>query len=339
MEITKNDIVKLAVDTYANRIEGNYSIAEGCSRIQKAIFDIVGITGTEKISPKALRRNDNLNKVFEILETVIPAVAEEGLKGDEFFMNLVEEINIGEGDKNEFVVDEDSYFVVSTIANGIATPRRQRIGKKRTVSVETSTHAIRFYEEMTRLLSGRVDWSDFMTACVKAYTQEKYNLIYSTFSGITSSTAGLNNTYVPVAGTFNEDTLLDIIEHVEAATGKDALIVGTRKALRKVKTAVVSDEAKSDIYNLGYYGKFEGTPMVRIKNRHAQGTDKFIIDDSKLYIIASDDRPIKFVTEGDGFIDEKSFTNNADLTQEYVYLETYGAGLVINGKIGVYELT
>ena len=340
MEVTKNDIIKLAVDTYAGKVEGNYSVAEGASKVQEAIFSIVGITGTDKIDLRALRRNDNLTKVFEILEQVIPQAAEEGLKGDEFFMNLVEQINVGEGDKNEFVIDDDSHFVVAEIANGISTPRRQRIGKKRTVSVPTSTHTVRFYEEMTRLLAKRVDWADFMTACIKAYTQEKYNLIYTTFEGISKSTKGLNETYVPdYAGSFSEDGLIDVIDHVEAATGKNAMIVGTRKALRAVKTAVLSDEAKSDFYNMGFYGKFNGTPMVRVRNRHAIGSDDFILSDNKLYVIASDDRPIKFVTEGDGFIAEKSFTDNADQTQEYVYMETYGAGLVVNGKIGVYTLS
>ena len=339
MEITKRDLVKLAVDTYAGKIEGDYSVAQGAAKIEQAIFDIVGITGTDKIDMKKLRRNECLVKVFEIIEEVIPAVAEEGFKGDEFFMNLVEEANVGEGDKNEFVVDDNSYFVVSEIANGIATPRRQRIGKKRTVQIDTTVHVVRFYEEMKRLLAKRVSWNDFITACVKAYTQEKYNLIYTTFAGITANTEGLNSTYVVTAqGSFSEDALLDIIDHVEAATGKKAVIVGTRKALRAVTTATVADEAKSDVYNLGYYGKFNGTDMVVMKNRHKVGTDTFILSDKRLYIIASDDRPVKFVTEGDGFIDEKSFTDNADMTQEYVYMETYGAGLVINGKLGVYIL-
>ena len=78
--------------------------------------------------------------------------------------------------------------------------------------------------------------------------------------------------------------------------------------------------------------------MVAIRNQHRVGTETFIFPDDKLYIIASDDKPIKVVYEGDGLILEKDPMTNVDLSYEYLYAEKYGVGVIVNGKIGVYTL-
>lgn len=328
------ELVKLAIDAYRGTVT-NYTSEQAGEVIVKAIKDILG---TDKIDVKSLRRNNNKDKVFSLIETLIPKLTEDGFKDDEFFLNLVEYVNIKEGDLNEFVVDKDSTFIIADTAKGIATPRRQRIGEKTTVTVKTTTKMIRFYEELSRLLAGRVTWGDFVDALVRTYTQNAYNDIYTAFAGIDASTEGMNSTYAPTAGTYDEEALLDIVAHVEASTGKRATIIGTTKALRNCTTANPSNQAKDDYYNIGYYGKLAGIPMIGVKNRHQLGTDTFLLDDKKMWVIASDDKPIKYVTEGEGLIEDKPATDNADLTQEYVYMENTGVGVVLNGKIGVYTL-
>lgn len=330
----RNDIIKLAVDATRGRVAGNYSKGETSEVLRQALIEANG--GSTKIDYKAIRRNGAA--IFEIIEEVIPVILQEGLVGDEFYMNLVEERRLAEGDQNEFTVEDNSAFVVSEIANGVFTPRRQRIGEKTAVTVKTTAHAVRVYEEMNRVLSGRIDWNTFVEKVAEAFRQQLFNDIYTTFAGITAETAGLNSTYV-TAGTYSEEELLKLVDHVEAATGKSAMIVGTKPALRKCTTAVVSDSAKDDYYNAGFYGKLAGVPMVAIKNRHAAGTDNFIFPDDKLFVLASDDKPIKVVYEGDGLIIDTDPTSRPDLTQEYFYMEKYGVGLIINGKMGVFTLS
>ena len=90
---------------------------------------------------------------------------------------------------------------------------------------------------------------------------------------------------------------------MEAKTGQTAKIVGTKAALRKVTTAVVSDEAKSDLYNIGYYGKLGRHRHDRCQaGPQGTGTDTFMLDNNKLYIIAGSEKPIKVVNEGEGLI-------------------------------------
>ena len=157
-------------------------------------------------------------------------------------------------------------------------------------------------------------------------------------SGLSSSTKGLDSTYV-ISGSYSEDSLLALVEHVEAATGMTARIYGARKALRKITTGVVADSAKEDMYNLGFYGKFNGTEMYRLKQVHTPGTNTFALADNKIWVIAGNDQFIKLVNEGDGLMIEKDATENNDLTQEYVYAQAIGAAVACAEKIGMYTIT
>ena len=92
------------------------------------------------------------------------------------------------------------------------------------------------------------------------------------------------------------------------------------------------------MYNFGFYGRFNGTNMVEMKQAHKAGTDTFALDDTKLWIVASDEKPVKVVNEGDGILNTKEATENADLTQEYVYIQAYGTGVICGDKLGLYTV-
>lgn len=330
------DIVRLALDVYHGNavVPTEYADKRPVEVLRQALLDLNG--GSPKFDYKTFRRNKL--EIFEIIEQVVPILVNEGLQDDDFFMHLVDERSLAAGDTNEFVAEDRSLFVVAEMADGIAIPRRQRIGEKTSITVRTALHGVRIYDELSRFLAGRIDWNAAIDKIAQSYKAEKLNTIYGAFTGITDQTPGLNNTYVS-GGTYSEESVLKLVEHVEAATGKEARIMGTKSALRKCTTAVLSDSAKDDYYQMGYFGKLAGVPMVSIKNRHAVGTDDFIFPDNKLYVFASDDKPIKMVTEGEAYVLEKDGSTNSDLTMEYLYTEKYGVGLLVADKLGIYTLS
>ena len=199
---------------------------------------------------------------------------------------------------------------------------------------------VRIYEELNRVLAGRVDFNHFINVVAESFRQKMLNDIYTLWSGATADDLG-GVAYFPAAGSYNEDELLELISHVEAAAGgKTATIVGTKKALRPLKGAIDGNDAKSDLYNLGYVGKFYGTPVVATPQRHKVGSTDFVFSDDVLTIIAGDDKPIKFVYEGDPIVLMGDPMQNADFTQEYLYGEKYGLGIVLaggNAGIGRYQ--
>jgi hypothetical protein len=330
------DIVKLAVDSYNGRVE-KYTVGQSQDALHQALVEANG--GSTTLNYKAIR-DGKCNGLFTLLEEILSKTVIEGVQENDFFNAFVDYKNVAIGDKNVFVVEDSTLFVVDDVAEGNQGIRRQRLGGKSEVSIPTSMHAIRIYEELNRVLSGRVDFNVFIDKVSKSFSQKILNDIYTLWAGATAADLG-GAAYYPTAGTYSEDDLLDVISHVEAAAGgQTATIVGTKKALRNLKESIMSDGAKDEFHNMGYAGTFFGTPVVAIPQRHQVGNTNFVFQDDVLTIVAGSDRPIKFIYEGDPLVIMGDPKTNADLTQEYFYAERYGLGLVLaggNAGIGRYE--
>jgi len=333
-----NDIVKIAVDAYHGNVE-KYSVGQSQELLRKALIEANG--GSDKLNYKAIR-DGKCTGLFALIETILDRTVIEGLQGDEMFNALVDFRNVAEGDQNLFVVKDSNLFVVADAADGTQGIRRQRLGGESEVAIPTSMKYVRIYEELNRVLAGRVDFNYFINKVAESFRQKTLNDIYTLWSSATAEQLG-GVEYFPVAGVYNEDTLLDLIAHVEAAAGgKTATIVGTKKAVRKLAPSIQGTDSRSDIYNMGYYGKFYGTPVVVTPQRHKWGTKDFVMNDKSLTIIAGDDKPLKFVYEGDPLVIMGNPVDNADLTQEYLYGCKYGTGIVLaggNSGIGRYDTT
>ena len=284
------NIVKLAVDAYQGHIE-QYSYAESQETIRQAL--IAANNGSEKIDYKAIRDGKCAN-LFALVEEILANVVVGGLTGNEFFNALVDYRNLALGDENVFIVEDSTLFVVDDTAEGNQGTRRQRIGGSTEVTIPTNLKTIRIYEELNRVLAGRVDFNKLIQKVAESMRQKILEDVYKVWSNATAAQMG-GVTYFPAAGAYNAETLQTLIAHVEAAAGgKPATIVGTKKACQKLVETVQSDGAKEELHNLGYYGRYYGTPVVAMPQRHKIGTSDFLYDDDVLTIIAGDDKPIKF---------------------------------------------
>lgn len=331
------DIIKVAIDAYHGNVE-QYSVGQSMELLQKALVEANG--GSTVLNYKNIR-DGKCNGLFTLIEEVLSRTVVEGLQGDEVFNALVDFRNVAEGDKNIFSVEDSNLFIVSEAADGTQGIRRQRLGGTQEVSIPTSLKVVKIYEELNRVLSGRVDFNYFINKVAESFRQKLLNDIYSLWSNATATDFG-GVTYFPTAGAYDEDELLELIAHVEAAAGgKTATIIGTKKAVRNLDITPFGDKAKEDLYNLGYAGKFYGTPVVVTPQRHKVGSTEFTMDDGMLTIIAGDDKPIKCVYEGNPIVLMGNPMDNGDLTQEYLYGEKYGMGIVLaggNAGIGRYEI-
>lgn len=284
------DIVKLAVDSYKGRVE-KYTVGQSQEALRQALIEANG--GSTKLNYKAIR-DGKCNGLFTLIEEILSRTVIEGVQSDDFFNAFVDYRNVAEGDKNLFIVEDSTLFVVDDVADGNQGIRRQRLGGSTETSIPTSMKMVRIYEELNRVLSGRVDFNTFIDKVAKSFSQKILNDIYTLWAGATAADLG-GVSYFPTAGIYNEDDLLDVISHVEAAAGgKTATIVGTKKALRNLKESIMSDGAKDEFHNMGYAGTFFGTPVVAIPQRHQVGSTNFVFQDDVLTIVAGDDKPIKF---------------------------------------------
>ena len=189
---------------------------------------------------------------------------------------------------------------------------------------------VRIYEELNRVLSGRVDFNTMISKVADSFDRQLLNDIYALWTNATAAQMG-GATYFPTAGDYDEDALLELIEHVEAAAGKQATIIGTKAATRYLKESILSEGAKEEWHSMGYVGKFFGTPVVAVPQRHKINSTEFVLSDNMLTIVAGDDRPLKVTYEGDPIMIMGDPMLNADLTHEYLFGLKYGTGILLAG--------
>ena len=332
----KNRIIGLATEMIKSKVPSEFSDQNKNSEALRKLF-IEANGGRTELRLKDMYRG---NPAFDIIEELIPVMIEEGLRGDEFFFNLVDYHNVALGDEIDFQVEDNVELIVADGSYGVDGIRRQRLGGLRHVTIPTQLKVVKVYDEWKRFMAGKTNFNELVQAVSKAMIKLLRNDIFTAFNGIdNSNNYGLGDTYVPVAGTYDEEKLLELCEHVEAANNGEAVtIIGTKSALRKCTTAVQSDEAKSDMYNMGYYGKFNGVNMVYVPQVHKQGTDEFLLDPKKLYVIAGNLKPIKVLNVGEGMGSLDNPLTNGDHTQNYFYGQEFGVGLIFSSKMGIYTL-
>lgn len=331
MEID-NKLINLAVDSYFGRLGKEYSVADSQEVLRKALLE--ANNGKSTIDLKAIR-DGKCSNLFSIIEVVVEKVSEEGLKGDEFFTNFIENRNLALGDSNIFHTKKDVLLTVTDVAEGTQGIRRQRFESGQDITINTQLRAIKVYEELNRVLAGRVDFNDLIKATSTAFTRYDLDSAYAAFGGMIN---GLQAPYMQT-GTLDADKLLDLVEHVEASTGESATIIGTRKALRKIPDIDGSDSHKESIYSMGYAGKLAGVPLIAMKQRHEIGGTKFILPDDTLYVFAGGTKPIKRVTEGSVTMLQGDLMGNQDMSQEFLMLKRTGVGVVMDRDYGAYKFS
>ena len=239
-----------------------------------------------------------------------------------------------------FLIEDSNLFVVAEAADGTQGIRRQRLSGINEMSMPTSLKVVKIYEELNRVLAGRVDFNHMISLVAESFRRHLMEEVFALWMNATAEDFG-GEVYFPAAGTYNEDTLLDLISHVEAsANGQTATILGTKKALRKLMPSIQSDLANDSMYNNGMVGKFYGNPVVEIPQRHKIGSTEFVMPDDILTIVASNEKPIKCVYEGNPLMIMGDPMLKGDLTHEYLYGEKYGLGIVLaggNAGIGRYQ--
>lgn len=326
------NLVKIAVDAYKGHVAGNYSVDDSMEVLRQALVEANG--GSTKLDYRAIR-DGKCNGLFAIVEEIINKTVIEGLPESCPLFDYVDYRNLAEGDTNIFEIRDNGLFVVSDIADGTQGLRRQRLTGGEEITVKTQLKGIKIYEELRRVLAGRVDFNELIDKVAESFQKKINNDIYA---AVKAGFDGLVSPYKE-SGSFDESKLTAIIDHVEAATGKKAFILGSKQAVRKITGVKGADStsAKEDLYAMGYFGHFYTTPIIVMENAHKVGSTDFVLSND-LYIVASDDKFVKFVTEGDTLIIPGDALGNSDLSQEYFMAERYGISVIFAEAFGEYAL-
>lgn len=345
MENGFQDFHKLAFDTALGKAE--VGTKEANDKIREIFNQVLGVD--EYTSKKELRKAIRRHKidVFEIIEEIIPDLLKTGWGDNPFFNEYVEYRNLNDGDANEFYTEDDTILTVSKLSGNHHDIIRQRLGEGESFQVKTSWYGIKIYAEFEKFMAGRVDWAAFVQKVYEAFDKKMNTMIYqalvSVTGQVTPSTMFNKSGQMTAA---NKVNLLELIENVQAATGEEVVILGSKVALATLNNMEdvnwISNSMKEDRNTLGRLAIWEGVRLAEIPQGFTDKTmSTKLVDNTKLLIMpVGDNKFIKVVDEGDAQIYEiTDGATNMDMTISYEYQQKLGVATLLNKKFGVWTIT
>lgn len=198
--------------------------------------------------------------------------------------------------------------------------------------------------DIDQFLIGKVDFPGLVDLMYKSIEAYRRSALYTAFMSLDSYLPSDLKDDIAIS-TATKSDIVDAIEAVRAASGKDVMLVGTRIAMQKLQDtvpyALFSDEMKNERHNNGMLGMWEGYQCVALERINKEGTRDSIFtadDNKKIYIIPidSDFKPIKRVNEGDVQYFERGMSGDMqDRTAEAEIWYFEGIGVVIDQAFGL----
>lgn len=328
-----------------NNVYDKYSKEDTQTIIRNQFDKILGLNFRQANSMKRRQAWREHNKeIATLIENIVVDKMNSGWNtANARFMEYIQDVNIAEGDANEFFVNDNSLLTVSKFNGSTHDIIRQAVKPGKAFSIDTSFYGVKVYTDFVLFQTGRIDFAELVDKMYKSIEQNRYAALYTAFMSMDQSlpTDMISETKVEEA---TKDAILAHIEYVASTSGKDVILVAARPAIQKLQSTVnynlFSDSMKDERNKNGILGNWEGydcLPLARV-NKAGTRENVFSADDQKkIYILPIDPefKPIKRVNEGDVAYYETGMDGlKKDMTvdAELVYQE--GIGVVVDELFG-----
>lgn len=264
---TEDNIKTLLKDSAYNQFQAGVSKKEANEVIRGAMLNLFELNENDVNNKKLFRRamKRHMDDFYEVIEDVVDDMLVQGWSEDPFFMQFVDQKNLADGDRNDFYAEEDVILSCAKVSGSNHDIMLQRLSEGQSYQVATSTYATAVGTDIRLFLTGRKDWSELVNAVYKAFDKKVKDTVYAEVMNVGEK--------LPVSSMFNKamaisketkSQLDQLLEDVSAANDNaDVVIMGTSSALRQLDNLVdvdwVSEKAKTDKYETGRLGYYEGT--------------------------------------------------------------------------------
>lgn len=314
--------------------------AEGANKftdqaVREAFFEILG---EDKLTWQGWRNHKN--EIFTVMENVLTTNLPLAWEGSPFYDQFVETKNGALGDKNEFVVEDNSILVATRFAGNYWSTDRTKLQGKKSFPVATEWVYLHIYNELEKFLKGSITLPEMIAKLQKGFQNEIDTRIFTAFNG-----AG---TYLPSAfqesGSYDRATMANLIERVQTASQKNVVLAGTRTALAQIAEGMdsnlISNSQKEEFATNGCILNLTGLGVsaIMIPQALVRGTYDFKVDNNVIYVLPDAEKPIKLYFEGDTRARQKSSEDNEDQTIDMQVQTKLGCATVFSNLMGKYAL-
>lgn len=284
---------------------------------------------------QAYRRNNLI--MFEIMEEIVNVTISEDVLNSPFIEAFVEIKNRLLGDKTAFY-HEGGLLSVASFAGNHWDTNRQAIDLGEEFTLPKEWIYIHVYDELERFLLNITSLERLTDKVYKSINKYIQDRLYVQFQNVAS--------VVPmdfVRSGNSEDAIGELCDLVQAAGGYDSLtIAGTKGALRKlagiIPDKMFANSQKEAKAQTGSIGDWEGNNLMIIPQTLKSGTFELALNDSQLFIMGGDVKPIKLEFIGDTRTDmDTTGKKNNDMTIDVQIQTLMAIGMVLPPYFGMFN--
>lgn len=284
---------------------------------------------------QAYRRNNLV--MFEIIEEIVNVTISEDVLNSPFIEAFVEIKNRLLGDKTAFY-HEGGLLSVASFAGNHWDTNRQAIDLGEEFTLPKEWIYIHVYDELERFLLNITSLERLTDKVYKSINKYIQDRLYVQFQNVAS--------VVPmdfVRSGNSEDAIGELCDLVQAAGGYDSLtIAGTKGALRKlagiIPDKMFANSQKEAKAQTGSIGDWEGNNLMIIPQTLKSGTFELALNDSQLFIMGGDVKPIKLEFIGDTRTDmDTTGKKNNDTTIDIQIQTLMAIGMVLPPYFGMFN--
>ena len=278
-----------------------------------------------------------LPQVFAIIEEVLDVTINDAWKSEPFYRDLVDVRNLALGDRNEFIIEDNTWISVNQFSGNTWDTSREKISGRRKISLDTKWFFAHVYDDFERFRVGAIDVQTLLNKVTEAFVRTVDSLIATAFN---DAAINLPPAFA-VAASLTTPDMRELIQKVRTATGKNIRIMGTEMAvapLNELSEVKYSEPMMRELHSTGRLAKWMGHTVVEIPQTFIPGTFDWAIDNDSLLIVPEGDKFIKFVDEGETRSLERTEDDNHDQTLSWQVQRKMGAGAIFASKFGKYTI-
>ena len=285
---------------------------------------------------QAYRRHNNT--LFEIIEEVVNIAISNDVLNSPFTEEFVEFKNRALGDKTAWYSEGKTYLNVASFAGNHWDTNREALDNGDEFTLPKEWVYIHVYDELERFLLKITNIDKLNDVIFKSFNKYIKDRLYVQFQSVANSVP----TEFSSSGN-SEEAIGNLCDLIQAAGGYTALtIAGTKGALRKLANTVpdkmFADSQREAKARSASIGEWEGNKLMVIPQTLKAGTYELALDDSLLFIMGADVKPIKLEFIGDTRTQEvKDGRINNDMTLELQVQTCFGIGMIIPEVFGLFR--
>jgi hypothetical protein len=301
--------------------------------IREAFFSILG---EDKLTWRGWRNHKN--EIFTIMEDVLNINLPLAWENSSFYNQFVETKNGAIGEKNEFVVEDNSVLVASSFSGNHWDTDRKKLHGKRSFSLDTEWIYIHLFDDIDRFLKGIISLTEMVGKMQKGMQNSIDDRIFTAFNG-----AG---TYLPAAfqvtGSYDRIKMSELIQKVQYASQKNVVLAGTKTALSAIAEGMdsnwISAAQKEEMATKGAILNLTGLGVsaIEIPQTFVRGTYDFKVDNKSIFVLPDNEKFIKVFYEGDTRARELGYQDTHDQTIDTQIQTKVGVGCVFSNVFGKY---